>query len=476
MKSRFGRRLLWIAALELYAVLAILILAGALLAFGSYARSVAAQENMTLSQIVTSIRALPGHTALEEVGDRIAARYLSPGINVLLINGARRVVVYRAHRGDALPIVTEYTHHVAPPEPRAEGPLAAPLLGLAYAFGVQSVHGRSGDVDVIVRPSEPSIVATAAAFVVPLAVGLAFAALVALLLARALVRQTVRPLLDVQRALERFAAGDLTPQTIPADARQDFGALAVAYNGAIAQMERAFAERERATAAIRQFSADAGHQLRTPLTVIRGFIAILRKGDLRTPADRERILETMARQSSVMASLIDKLMLLDRWERAAVQVPESIDVAQLVADVVSPLAEAQPKRAIRVDAPPGPLVKIDPTDLMHAVTNLVDNALKYTAGEIDVRVAADAESVVVEVADAGPGMDESERRLAFDRFYRGARRDIDGSGLGLAIAKRAIERAHGTIAVASEPQAGTTFTIRLPRVARATEAAVAAIA
>ena len=102
MKSRFGRRLLWIAALELYAVLAILILAGALLAFGSYARSVAAQENMTLSQIVTSIRALPGHTALEEVGDRIAARYLSPGINVLLINGARRVVVYRAHRGDAL--------------------------------------------------------------------------------------------------------------------------------------------------------------------------------------------------------------------------------------------------------------------------------------------------------------------------------------------------------------------------------------
>ncbi len=474
MKPRFGRRLLWIAALELYAVLAILILTGALLAFGSYARSVVAQENMTLAQIATSIGALPKRTDLEDVGDRIAARYLSPGINVLLIEGARRVVVYRAHRTDALPIVTQYAHRVAPAEPRAEGPLAAPLLGLAFAFGVQAVHGRAGDVDVIVRPAEPAIVATASAFVLPLALGLAFAALVALVLARALVRQTVRPLLDVQRALERFAAGDLTPQTIPADARQDFGALAVAYNGAIAQMERAFAERERATAAIRQFSADAGHQLRTPLTVMRGFIAILRKGDLRTPADRERILETMARQSQVMASLIDKLMLLDRWERDAVAVPQMIDVAQLVSDVVSPLAEAQPARAIRIDAPPGPLAKIDPTDLMHAVTNLVDNALKYTAGEIAVCVSADAGTVVVEVADAGPGMDENELRFAFDRFYRGARRDVDGSGLGLAIAKRAIERAGGTIAVASDRAAGTTVTIRLPRVARPLETAAVA--
>jgi len=110
---------------------------------------------------------------------------------------------------------------------------------------------------------------------------------------------------------------------------------------------------------------------------VRGFIAVLRKGDLRTPEDRERILETMNRQSQIMGSLIEKLMLLERWaDPSLATVPEAIDVAQLVEDVVSPVAEANPERTIRVDARFGPLVKIDPSDLTHAINNLVDNALK----------------------------------------------------------------------------------------------------
>jgi len=277
----------------------------------------------------------------------------------------------------------------------------------------------------------------------------------------------LRPLVDVTGALERFAAGDLTPQPIVANARESLGSLAVAYNGAIAQMEHAFGERDRANARMRQFVADAGHQLRTPLTVMRGFIAILRKGELRTPADRDRILETMHRQSQIMASLIEKLMLLDRWDAApeSATPPEAIDIGRLVGDVVTPIADTQPTRTVRIDAPAGPLAAIDPSDLTHALTNIVDNALKYTTGAIDVSVRRNGSSVVVEVVDEGPGMTPDEVRQAFERFYRGPRRDIDGSGLGLSIARRALERAGGKLELQSDPERGSRFTLTLPAAA-----------
>ena len=213
---------------------------------------------------------------------------------------------------------------------------------------------------------------------------------------------------------------------------------------------------------MRQFIADAGHQLRTPLTVIRGFLGILLRGELRSPTDRERILETMSGQTQIMASLIEKLMLLEQWESGGGGV-EPIDVGQLVSDVALPIAEANAGRELRIDADPGPLAAIDPGDLTHAVTNLLDNALKYSHGTISVGVRVEGGLIAVDVADEGPGIDPHAAAHVFDRFYRGDNRDIPGSGLGLAIAKRAIERASGTLTLQSDPR-GSRFTITLPRI------------
>jgi len=194
--------------------------------------------------------------------------------------------------------------------------------------------------------------------------------------------------------------------------------------------------------------------------------------------DRDRILTTMNRQSQIMASLIDKLMLLDRWDTdpdrdAAI---EAIDVGRLVEDVVTPIADTQPSRTVRIDAPAGPLAKIDPSDLTHALTNIVDNALKYTSGAIDIHVRRQNGSVSIVIADEGPGMTREEMSHAFDRFYRGARRDIDGSGLGLSIARRALERAGGSLELASDPEAGSRFTLLLPAVESGRETACADVA
>jgi len=463
VSSRFARRLLLIATLEIGAVLALLISVGTLVAFGSYVGSIRAEASATISQLVAALAGNPAAQSAVAASRIAGARYLRSDLIIVLLDANRRVAVYRARRPDPAPRIVVQQRGQMPKDPTATGPLVAPIEGLATAFGLQNARAHVGSVDIYVKESELALVSSAAAFALPVFFALAFAFGIGFAIARVLVQQTIRPLIDVQRALERFASGDLTPQPIATANRGEFGELAVAYNGAIDQVERAFAERERANAAMRQFIADAGHQLRTPLTVIRGFIAILRKGDLRLPADRERILETMNRQSAVMASLIDKLMLLERWERnAVVSSPEPIDVARLVEDVALPIAEANPTRDVTILARAGPLAAIDPSDLAYALTNLLDNALKYTRGPVQVRVRPDDGTVVLEVADSGPGMAPAEAQHVFDRFYRGMRRDVDGSGLGLSIAKRAVERASGSIGVTTDPSSGSTFTIRLP--------------
>ncbi len=463
MISRFRRRLVSLATLQIGVVFVILIIAFALFAFNSYTLGLTSEENVTLAQLQATLGEQSGASGFADVSRVVESRYVRSDLVVVLLGAGRRVAIFRRHRSDAEPTMITSSRGDIPTDPRANGPLVAPVLGLATAFGLRSARATVGGLQIIVKSNEVALVSSAASFALPLAGALVAALVAAFLLARLLVQQLIGPLVDVQRALDRFATGDLTAQPISADLRGDLAPLAVAYNGAIAQMENAFAERDAANATIRQFIADAGHQLRTPLTVIRGFIAILRKGELRSPEDRERILETMNRQSLVMGSLIEKLMLLDSWERApTARQPEAIDVAQLVTDVAAPLAEAQPNRTVRIDAEPGPLAAIDPSDLAHAITNLVDNALKYTCGEIRVAVRGDAGSMRIEVADDGPGMAAGEVAHVFDRFYRGARRDVDGSGLGLAIAKRAVERAGGSLSLRTAPDAGSTFTIRLP--------------
>ncbi len=374
---RIGRRLLLIATVEVAVILGALVVAFAIFAFSSYVGAVGADLRATMMQIRDEI---PDGASLSaaEMARSVGNRYLRGDALIVFVDGSERVSLYRSSRPDTPPVMLTRQRGDFSGDPKASGPLAQPMLGLAYAFGLQWVRARIDRVDVIVRPNDVVFFSAVDRFIFPLIVALIFALAVAYAIARILTTQMLQPLLAVTAALERFASGDLTPQPIGADPRKEFGRLAIAYNGAIEQMERAFAERERVNASMRQFIADAGHQLRTPLTVIRGFLGILLRGELRSPSDRERILETMSSQTQIMGSLIEKLMLLEQWESVGPAQVEPIDVGQLVNDVTAPIAEANSGRALHIDAPSGPLAAIDPGDLTHAVTNLLDNALKYT--------------------------------------------------------------------------------------------------
>jgi signal transduction histidine kinase len=453
-----------LVAVEISLVLAGAIVLGSLLAFGYYVRTLSTELRGTMTQLVAMLSTSPPDDA-RAAGAFAATRFLQSGTEVVFLDAASRVTVFREHRADLQSTIDVRRRGDLSGDPSATGPLSPIVLGLATAFGLQPLHAQVGNLYLIVKANDAAIVAAVRPPMGLLLAAIAIAIVLGGLISRALTRQAMRPLDDVTAALGRFASGDLTPQPIDADDRHALASLATAYNGAIAQMQRAFAQRDRANASMRQFIGDAGHQLRTPLTVLRGFIAILRRHYPETLADREHILDTMNRQSQIMGMLIDKLILLERWEAADESAaPEPIDLGILVSDLLTAIADAHPQRAVSVEAGSGILCAIDPIEFGYVVNNVTDNALKYATGRISVTVRSDAEWAAVEVADEGPGIAPEDAVHVFDRFYRGSRRDIEGSGLGLAIAKAAVERARGTISLTTDPNAGSRFTVRLPRV------------
>ncbi len=280
---------------------------------------------------------------------------------------------------------------------------------------------------------------------------------------RYITSQVLRPLVDVTHALQRFAARDFTPQPIAVAGKSDFDAIALAYNAAAAQVAAAFAEREVAETQMRQFVADAGHELRTPLTIVLGYIDLLRRkadaGDERS----RRIFTSIGAEGARMRTLIDNLVLLARMEGEDVRPAEPFGLRALLEEIVDARRVLAPTVRFTLELPVEATVIGNRDEIHEAIANVVDNAIKYAPGA-PIRLAARAADggVEVTVADGGPGIHPEDRAAIFDRFYRGTTRgEVEGSGLGLAIAKRAVERAGGSLALAHSGDDGTRFAFRL---------------
>lgn len=275
--------------------------------------------------------------------------------------------------------------------------------------------------------------------------------------------RAVGPLAEVTGALRVIAAGDFSPQRL-LDGSGELRALTQAYNDVAYSLANATAERARTEAQMRQFIADAGHELRTPLTIIMGYLDALRKGIVQGSEGTAQTYATMLDESRKMRSLIEKLILLARLDRAPTMPLAPVDLAAIArsaAETLAPIAQGR----VHVSAGGPVIVTANEAELHEAVKNVVDNALKYAPEcPVSVRVTADGENACVEVEDRGPGMDPQDAAHAFDRFYRGSTRgENEGSGLGLAIARTAVERAGGAAEIDSAPGRGTIVRLRLPR-------------
>lgn len=284
------------------------------------------------------------------------------------------------------------------------------------------------------------------------------------LLARGLTRQAIAPLLEMTGKLRAFSAGGVAPQPLATGDRSELGDLIVAYNGAAAHVASAFAERALVEEHMRRFVADAGHELRTPLSVVKGAHAVLRKSTFDDVQLRERIFRSLDAETNRMESLVGRLMALARLERPEHAEPEAIDVVEVAADVVAAVRAARGGE-VSIEGAPHAVAFVDRNDLYEVLGNLVDNAVKYGDGTwVRISVAVQSATVRVEVQDGGPGIPPGDRPHIFERFYRGwMSRGAGGSGLGLAIAQRAVARAGGTIELCDGEPRRTTFAFTVPR-------------
>jgi signal transduction histidine kinase len=338
-------------------------------------------------------------------------------------------------------------------------------LGFAVAtmFGshLQRIPFLNGDMFLVPNPDAVQAV-TLWLLAGVLLVGVGAGAL-AWFTGRYITSQVLQPLVEVTHALQRFAARDFTPQPIAVAGKSDFDAIALAYNAAAAQVAVAFDERRQVEQQMRQFVADAGHELRTPLTIVLGYMDLLRRkadaGDERS----RRIFTAIASEGARMRTLIDNLVLLARMEGEDVRPAEPFGLRPLLDEIVDARRVVAPQVRFDLDLPIDATVIGNREEIHEAIANVVDNAIKYAPGS-PIRIAARAQdsSVEVRVADEGPGIPPDDRSSIFDRFYRGTTRgDVEGSGLGLPIAKRAVERAGGTLTLDESSPHGTTFAFKL---------------
>ncbi len=220
----------------------------------------------------------------------------------------------------------------------------------------------------------------------------------------------------------------------------------------------------------RDFVANLSHELKTPLTAIRGFAETLLEGSVEDAAERRRFLRIIREHAVRLARLTDDLLKLARIEAGKMEVEtEPVRIAEVLDLVLDSARVKAGERTLRLAGDPdGVVVSTDPNLLTEILQNLVDNAVQYTAedGAVEIRGRALREEVRISVKDNGVGIPKAHQARIFERFYRvdpARSRAVGGTGLGLTIARHTAERLGGRIALKSTPGRGSVFTLSLPR-------------
>jgi two-component system OmpR family sensor kinase len=362
------------------------------------------------------------------------------------------------------PLLVGNGHNNTPPWLRPFFSLRAQLL---FAFSVLLLLVvLTSSLLTYMRPERLYIVLVAAA-----------AVLAGSLLAYIFTTWLLRPLWRVIDASQAIAVGDLAQRerlVLHKPPQDDIDRLAGSLNEMVTRLEKSEELQRASEQRFKRFFSDASHQLRTPLTSIRGFTEILMRGAIDDPKTRQHVLERMKSESERMTNLINDLLTLARLDDGYPLKLQYADLIELATDAINQARkrindERKIVFELKTEQRLGALV--DGERIKQLLFILLDNALKHGRpapdGLVTLRLDRQGEQAVIRVVDNGEGIDQEDLKYIFDSFYRGRHPHLSngakvGTGLGLAVANTIVEAHHGKISVDSEPGKGTEFEVMLP--------------
>lgn len=288
-----------------------------------------------------------------------------------------------------------------------------------------------------------------------------------------LVRLGLRPLSDIETTAEAIAHGDISRRVDEAPPNTEMGRLSGALNTMLTRIEHEMTARVDSEQRLRRFVADASHELRTPITTIRGYAELYRQGAA-TETDVDSLLARIEAESTRMGALVDDLLLLARMDAAPELEQTDVDLLSIAALAVADARVHEPTRALslkaRTNAPwadEPPVVRGDPARLHQVLANLISNALRHTPTGTPIRVELGVRDGQVRclVIDQGTTLPPEATSRLFERFYRGdasRTRQTGGTGLGLAIVASLVAAHRGKVWWEPTPGGGNTFAVSLP--------------
>lgn len=278
-----------------------------------------------------------------------------------------------------------------------------------------------------------------------------------------LTKGALRPIDRIVAMARRIGESNLRQRLPHPGTADEVGRLAITLNEMLDRIERSIESQRR-------FTADASHEMRSPLSRLRSELEIALRRP-RAPADYEAVVRSALEEVERLSRLTEELLILarlDAGERSEAPANPT-PVTPLLEDELKRLEPQAEERRITItlEGTPGLSVDVAPDALRLVVANLLQNAVKFSpsGGQVTVRMLRQGTQCLLAVSDTGPGIPLEERERIFDRFYRECSSrspDIPGVGLGLAISRAVVEAHGGTIAVDSLPGSGATFTVRLP--------------
>lgn len=311
-----------------------------------------------------------------------------------------------------------------------------------YEGGVRQTLRTLGQIILLILP---------VAVAISLAIGYAIAG------------RVLAPIAIITRKAEEIGAENLSERLPVGDSNDEFSRLAMVFNQTFGRIEDSFAR-------LRLFTADASHELRTPLAAIRS----IGETALHTPDDRcdcREAIGSILEETDRLRQLVDSLLLLSRADAGEIKRQrESTDLVALTRETIeflNVLAEEK-HQTITLNVVDKPVALIDRSSVRQALTNLLDNAIKYSPSESDISITVGVTSqdeAFVEITDSGVGIPEKDIPRIFDRFYRvdkGRSREMGGAGLGLSITRWAVESNGGRIEVESAADQGSVFRVVFP--------------